>query len=60
MSTARRGQSLRASVVTFVLVTALVVACAMAMLVLLDPRTQAYWGQRLGELLSGARALVGR
>lgn len=38
----------------------LVVVIAMGLLILLDPRTQAYWGGRLGDLLALLRALVGR
>lgn len=44
----------------FVLMSALVAAAAMGMLVLIDPRTQAYWGSRLGELAAALRALIGR
>ncbi len=55
-----RQLTLRASVITFVLMSALVVALAMGLLVLVDPRTQQYWGGRLGDLLAWLRALVGR
>ena len=40
--------------------SALVVALSMGLLILIDPRTQDYWGGRLGELLAWTRALVGR
>lgn len=50
----------RSSVIGFVLMTALVVALAMGLLVLVDPRTQEYWSGRFGELLASVRALVGR
>ena len=30
------------------------------LLILVDPRTQAYWGSRFGDLLATLRALVGR
>lgn len=55
-----RRLSFRASVVSFVLVSGLAVAIAMGLLILVDPRTQAYWGGRLGDLLATLRALVGR
>ena len=55
-----RRLSLRASVITFVLMSALVVALAMGLLILLDPRTQDYWGGRLAGLTAGVRALFGR
>ncbi len=40
--------------------SALVVALAMGLLILLDPRTQEYWGGRVGDLMAWLRALVGR
>lgn len=55
-----RRLSFRGSVVSFVLMSALVVMIAMGLLILVDPRTQAYWGGRLGDLLAMLRALVGR
>ncbi len=55
-----RRLSLRGSVITFVLMSALVVALAMGLLILVDPRTQSYWGGRLGDLLAWLRALAGR
>ena len=58
-ATARR-LSFRASVITFVLMSALVVALSMGLLILIDPRTQEYWSGRLGDLLAWVRALVGR
>lgn len=60
MTEAGRRLSLRGSLVLFVLMSAAVSAAAMGLLVLLDPRTQAYWGGRLGDLLAFLRALVGR
>ena len=50
----------RTSVISFVLMSALVVALAMGLLVLIDPRTQEYWSGRLGDLFASLRALVGR
>ena len=55
-----RHLSFRASVITFVLMSALVVAIAMGLLILVDPRTQEYWGGRLGALVGWFRALVAR
>lgn len=60
MTGARSRLSLRGSLVLFVLMSAAVSAAAMGLLVLLDPRTQAYWGGRLGDLLAFLRALIGR
>lgn len=60
MTGARSRLSLRGSLVLFVLMSAAVSAGAMGLLVLLDPRTQAYWGGRLGDLLAFLRALIGR
>lgn len=60
MTGARSRLSLRGSLVLFVLMSAAVSAAAMGLLVLLDPRTQAYWGGRLGDLLAFLRVLVGR
>lgn len=60
MTGARSRLSLRGSLVLFVLMSAAVSAAAMGLLVLLDPRTQAYWGGRLGDLLAFLRGLVGR
>ena len=52
-----RRFSFRASVITFVLMSALVVVLSMGLLILVDPRTQDYWGGRLGDLLAWLRAL---
>lgn len=52
--------SFRASVITFVLMSAIVVALSMGLLILVDPRTQEFWAGRLGEVLATLRALVGR
>lgn len=50
----------RTSVIGFVLMSAVVVALAMGLLVLIDPRTQEYWSGRLGDFFASVRALVGR
>lgn len=50
--------SFRWNVLAFVAVTLLVVLLTVAMLVLLDPRSQAWWGDRFSELGTIVRALV--
>ena len=60
MTDAPRRLGLRSSTVGFVVMSGVVVAATMGLLVLIDPRTQAYWGGRLGELAAAVRALVGR
>ncbi len=55
-----RRHTFRAGVISFVLMSAFVVALAMGLLVLVDPRTQEYWSGRLGGLVAWFRALVGR
>lgn len=55
---ARRRLSVPASILTFVLMTAVSAAVAMSLLILADPRTQAFWGGRLAELGSTVRALL--
>ena len=52
--------SLRDGLIGFVLMSAVVVAAALGLLVLIDPRTQAYWGDRLGDVLAAARSVIGR
>ena len=54
----RRGISFRDSAITFAFMTAVVVVVAAALLVLLDPRSQAFWGAKFSDLGSSARALV--
>ena len=55
---ARRGFSFRDSAITFGAMTAAVAALAVGILVLLDPRAQAFWGAKLSDLGTAARALV--
>ncbi len=50
----------RASVISFVVTSVLATAAAIGLFVLLDPRAQAFWGSRAGELLALIRGLVGR
>jgi hypothetical protein len=58
--TDRRGFSFRDSSITFAFMTVVVTAVAVALLVLLDPRAQAFWGAKFSDLGTGARALVGQ
>lgn len=55
---------LRASLLGFVIMTALVAMAATGIFILLDPRAQAFWAATLGSffgpLAESARRLVGR
>ena len=56
-----RGRiDVRASLLSFVVMTAIVAAASAGLLVLLDPRAQAFWGSRLSELGSTIRSLLPR
>ena len=48
----------RWNVLSFLAVTALVLLLTIAMLVLLDPRSQAWWGDRFSEIGAFVRGLV--
>jgi hypothetical protein len=48
----------RWNVLAFVAIVALVVIASTALLVLLDPRSQAWWGDRFSELGTFFRSLV--
>jgi hypothetical protein len=54
----RRGFSFRDSSITFAFMTAVVAALAVGLLVLLDPRAQAFWGAKFSDLGTATRALV--
>jgi len=54
----RRGFSFRDSSITFAFMTVVVAALAVGLLVLLDPRAQAFWGAKFNDLGTGVRALV--
>jgi len=54
----RRGISFRDSAITFAFMTAVVAVLAVGLLVLLDPRSQAFWGAKLSDLGTAARAAV--
>ncbi len=47
-----------AAVVGFVLITALVVSAATGVFVLLDPRAQAFWATRIGDVSAGVESLI--
>lgn len=55
---ATRRPSLRWNVLAFVAMVALVLFVSTALLVLLDPRSQAWWGDRFSELGTFGRAVV--
>ena len=54
----RRGITFRDSAITFAAMTAVVVVLAVGILVLLDPRSQAFWGAKFSDLGTLSRALV--
>ena len=56
--TDRRGISFRDSAITFAFMTAVVAVLAVGLLVLLDPRSQAFWGAKFEGLGTAARAAV--
>lgn len=49
----------RASVLSFVVITAVATAASTGLFVLLDPRAQAYWAARWEALVGFARGLFG-
>lgn len=53
-----RPPTFRWSVLSFVAITALVLMLAIALLVMLDPRSQAWWGDRFSELGTVVRGIV--
>ena len=54
----RRGISFRDSAITFAFMTAVVLVLAAGLLVLLDPRSQTFWGAKFSDLGTVVRALV--
>ncbi|MHB8630321.1 MAG: hypothetical protein ACYC9W_00130 [Candidatus Limnocylindria bacterium] len=56
----RRGLSFRDSAITFAVMTAVVAALAVGLLILLDPRSQAFWGAKFSDLGTAARAVADR
>jgi hypothetical protein len=53
-----RGISFRDSAITFAFMTAVVLLIAVGLLVLLDPRSQTFWGGKFSDLGTAVRALV--
>ena len=54
----RRGISFKDSAITFAFMTAIVAVLAVGLLVLLDPRSQTFWGAKISGLGTIVRALV--
>jgi len=54
----RRGISFRDSAISFGAMAGAVAVLAVGALILLDPRSQAFWGTKLSELGTIVRALV--
>ncbi|MEA2660600.1 MAG: hypothetical protein QOH08_172 [Chloroflexota bacterium] len=54
----RRGISFRDSAISFAFMTLVIAVLSVALLVLLDPRSQTFWGAKLSDLGTAARALV--
>jgi len=54
------GTKFRASVVGFVLMTALVVIAATGVFILLDPRSAVFWAAKYTDLVGSVRGLLGR
>jgi hypothetical protein len=54
----RRGVSFRDSAITFAAMTSVVVVLAVGLLILLDPRSQTFWGAKLSDLGAAAGAVV--
>ena len=50
----------RSSAIGFALMTGAVTLAAMGLFVLMDPRAQAFWGARIGDVVSFVRALLPR
>lgn len=53
-----RPPTFRWSVIAFVLIVAAVIVLTIALLVLLDPRSQAWWGQRFSDLGTFVRSIA--
>ena len=55
----QRRLSPRASLLSFAATTILATAAALGLFVLLDPRAQAFWAGRFGELFATIRGAFG-
>jgi hypothetical protein len=58
MMSVDRPPTFRWNVLAFLAITALVLVASIALLVLLDPRSQAWWGDRLSEIGTFVRSLL--
>jgi hypothetical protein len=54
----RRGISFRDSAITWAFMTGVVAVLAVGLLILLDPRSQAFWGAKFSDFGTLVRALV--
>lgn len=54
----RRGISFRDSAITFAFMTAVVAVLAVGLLVVLDPRSQAFWAVKFSDLGTSVRAVI--
>lgn len=54
----RRNVSFRDSTISFAFMAAIVAVLAVGILILLDPRAQLFWGQKLNDLWAATRAAV--
>ena len=54
----RRALSFRDSAITFAFTTAMVAVLAVGLLILLDPRSQAFWGAKASDLGATARTFI--
>ena len=50
----------RSSAIGFAIMTGAVTLAAMGLFVLMDPRAQAFWGTRIGDVVSFIRSLIPR
>src|SRR4029077_15846597 len=50
----------RTSAIGFAIMTGAVTLAAMGIFVLMDPRAQAFWGARIGDVVSFVRSLIPR
>jgi hypothetical protein len=58
MMSVDRSPTFRWNVLAFLAITALVLVASIALLVLLDPRSQAWWGDRFSEIVAFVRSLL--
>lgn len=56
----RRGISFRDSAITLAFMIGVVAVLAVGILILLDPRSQSFWGAKFSDLGAAARAIADR